>query len=106
MTALLTDAEKLRVLAAWFDMWDETRYEDRQRLLDDEQNPGKNDVQSDLRRIADRLAALPAAQPAADLRAALEQFVQFTAATSCPMNCGTRCSRPAPTSGPAAREEE
>lgn len=47
-----SDSDKLRLLAAWFDMWDATRHDDRQRILDDENNPGKNDVQRDLRRIA------------------------------------------------------
>ena len=53
---LWTDANKLRVLALWFDKWDATDYADRQRLLDE--GPGRNDVQRDLRRIADELDAM------------------------------------------------
>lgn len=52
-----TDSEKLRLLAEWFDMWDRPET-DRQAILDDSRNPGHNDVQRDLRRIADRLDAL------------------------------------------------
>lgn len=50
---LWTDANRLRVLALWFDRYDATDYADRQRLLDE--GPGRNDVQRDLRRIADDL---------------------------------------------------
>lgn len=57
MPDTMSDSEKLIVLAAWFDMWDEVWVSDRQRLLDDESNPGKNDVQADLRRIAGSLVA-------------------------------------------------
>jgi hypothetical protein len=48
---VLSDGDKLRVLAAWFDMWDRPET-DRQRILDDPRNPGRNDVQRDLLRIA------------------------------------------------------
>jgi len=55
MTVTLTDSEKLLVLAAWFDMWDRPEA-DRQAILDDNRNPGRNGVQRDLRRIAASLA--------------------------------------------------
>jgi len=60
----LTDSEKLLVLAAWFDMWDRPET-DRQAILDDPRNPGRNDVQADLRRISAALAqaAPPPALP-------------------------------------------
>lgn len=48
----LSDAEKLRVLAAWFDIWDRTPYEQRNAELDIFRNGG-DEVQRDLRRIAD-----------------------------------------------------
>ena len=51
-----SDADKLRVLAAWFDMWDERDDVRRRSILDDQNFPGKNDVQRDLRRIADESA--------------------------------------------------
>jgi hypothetical protein len=41
MTTSLTDAEKLELVAAW--------------ILDDERNPGRNEVQTDLRRMAANL---------------------------------------------------
>lgn len=53
-----TDAEKLLLLAAWFDMWDRPET-DRQAILDDPRNPGRNEVQRDLRRIAGLLAGPP-----------------------------------------------
>lgn len=69
---LWTDANKLRLLALWFDKWDATDYADRQVLLDE--GPGRNDVQRDLRAIAERLDALAAApSPGPDLREALEK---------------------------------
>lgn len=54
-----SDADKLRVLALWFDMWDKPET-DRQAILDDKRFPGKNDVQVDLRRIAGYLDQLRA----------------------------------------------
>ena len=51
----LTDSQRLLLLAAWFDMWDRPET-DRQAILDDARNPGRNDVQSDLRRMAALLA--------------------------------------------------
>lgn len=55
MTIRLTDSEKLIVIAAWFDAFDAKDTEWRQRFLDDSRSPARNDVQKDLRRIADRL---------------------------------------------------
>lgn len=52
MTVKLTDPEKLRVLAAWFDLWDD-REDKRGMLLTDV--GGSDEVQRDLRRIADML---------------------------------------------------
>ena len=66
---LWTDANKLRLLALWFDKWDATDYADRQALLDE--GPGKNDVQRDLRAIADRLDRAALTPPAAIARDAL-----------------------------------
>jgi hypothetical protein len=60
----LSDSEKLILLAAWFDMWDRPET-DRQTILDDPRNPGRNDVQRDLRRIALALAT-PEPAPALD----------------------------------------
>jgi hypothetical protein len=95
------------VLALWFDKWDETAYADRQAILDDESNPGKNDVQRDLRRIANELDAARAA-PQADagtLREALytlayqwdsEAHRRETAAMQSPReNTGINASRAA-----------
>jgi len=50
----VTDGQRLRLLAAWFDMWDRPET-DRQAILDDARNPAKHDVQSDLLRMAERL---------------------------------------------------
>jgi hypothetical protein len=50
----LEDWQRLVILAAWFDMWDRPET-DRQAVLDDPRNPGRNDVQRDLRRIAEKL---------------------------------------------------
>lgn len=58
MSDELRDSDKLLLLAAWFDMWDRPET-DRQAILDDSRNPGRNDVQRDLRRIAAALAARP-----------------------------------------------
>jgi hypothetical protein len=51
--APLTDPEKLRVLALWFDTYDD-RPEIAKKLLDDEAHD-RSEVQRDLRRIADGL---------------------------------------------------
>lgn len=55
----MTDGDKLRLLARWFDLWDAPET-DRQAILDDARNPGKNDVQTDLRRMADIIETLSA----------------------------------------------
>lgn len=62
-TEPLTDSDKLLLLAAWFDMWDHPAT-DRQAILDDPRNPGRNEVQADLRRIAAALAS-----PSLDVKA-------------------------------------
>ncbi len=62
----LTDSEKLLVLAAWFDMWDAANSERRQAILVEDASPARNDVQRDLRRMADEMEA--ADTGSADLR--------------------------------------
>lgn len=65
MSDALTDSEKLRTLAAWFDLFD-ANPDRRAALLADY---GESDeVQRDLRRMADRLAT-PTPEPSQTLRA-------------------------------------
>jgi hypothetical protein len=68
------DWQKLIVLAAWFDMWDRPET-DRQAILDDPRNPGRNDVQRDLRRIAAALRS-----PSDPLRSASRTVGELDAA--------------------------
>lgn len=56
MTITLTDAEKLRALAAWFDAYD------RGEVLPIFRADPSDEVQRDLRRIADRLDAIDGVQ--------------------------------------------